>query len=81
MTGAQREQVALTFEPGAPGNIEELQSLIRSGMAGRYGGVGSDHIAKNLPNYRNTYEQQRLANTTGLAGTFVDYLAFRFGTP
>lgn len=76
--GFEREFDQFTGEPSG-GRSDRLTSLIQAGLADRYGGVGASYIARNLGNYRKTYEGERLAGKEGLASTYFDYLRNRFG--
>lgn len=74
----EREFDPITDKPSG-GRSDLLASLIQSGLADRYGRRGASYISRNLGNYRQAYEGQRLAGTEGLPTTYFDYIRNRFG--
>ena len=77
MTPEQREQAGLTFEPGAPGNIGELQDLIRFGSAYR-GGLHADYLASRVPSMLQQWQMQKPQTAAGTLMPFLDYFASTF---
>lgn len=89
-TGAEdRSATGLTFERkydpetgeaiSGTGGLGNLQSLIRSGLASAYGGLGAAYIANRLPQTRDRYEMQRAQGVPGLSDSFLGYLQNKLG--
>ena len=79
MTHEQREQAGLTFEPGTPGNIEELQDLIRAGMRRTSGKTGADHLASRAPYMLQKWQLEDPQTAAGSPVPFLDFFMARYG--
>ena len=79
MTHEQRELAGLTFEPGSPGKIEELQDYIRTGLRLRRGSIGADHLAGRVPYVLTLWQLEKPQTAAGTPMPFLDYFASTFG--
>ncbi|MCH7616168.1 MAG: hypothetical protein IH978_10615, partial [Nitrospinae bacterium] len=79
MTPEQRDQAWLSFEPGAPGTIGELQDLIRIGMRATRGAIGADFIASRVPYMVQSWLSERPQTAAGTPVSFLDFLVSRLG--
>ena len=79
MTHEQREQAGLTFELGTPGNIEELQDLIRAGMRRTNGKTGADHVASRAPYMLQKWQLEDPQTAAGSPMPFLDFFMARYG--
>jgi len=75
MTHDQRERAGLTFEPGTPGNIEELQDLIRAGMRRTSG----NHVASRAPYTLQKWQLEDPQTAAGSPMPFLDFFMARYG--
>ena len=75
MTPEQREQAWLTFEPGAPGDREELQDLIRYALAARTSFGAAEFSVSRIPYFEQQWLRQQ---ASGQPATFLDYLKDTF---
>ena len=75
MTPAEREQAWLTFEPGAPGDREELQDLIRYALAARTSFGAAEFSVSRIPYFEQQWLRQQ---ASGQPATFLDYLKDTF---
>lgn len=76
MTHEQREEAWLTFEPGRPGNIEELQDFIRIGMRRELGG-GAESFAGLVPSMLIRWQLEKPQTAAGTPMPFLDFLVDR----
>lgn len=67
----------VTGEAISEPSLKNLQGLVRSGLAGQFGGIGSSYLASNLPTLRRTFEGE-LARGVSQGNTFLDWLSDRY---